>query len=52
MIPSLVYAKGFLKAYAEFLGLDAKLMVGGLVEKLPVKKEELRPAEQREKTAL
>lgn len=49
MIPSLVYAKGFLKAYAEFLGLDAKAMVSGLVERYQVKKEELRPAEPKKK---
>ena len=47
MIPSLVYAKGFLKAYSEFLGLDPKTMVGRLLEMYQVKKEETRPAEQK-----
>jgi len=49
MIPSLVYAKGFVKAYAEFLGLDAKSMVSQLVERYPVKKAQPRPAETRKK---
>jgi transcriptional regulator with XRE-family HTH domain len=30
LIPSQVYAKGFLKAYSNFLGLDAKSLVGEL----------------------
>ena len=31
LIPSQVYAKGFLKAYSEFLGLDTKTLVGELM---------------------
>ena len=31
LIPSQVYAKGFLKAYAHFLGLDAKILVDELM---------------------
>jgi cytoskeleton protein RodZ len=31
LIPSQVYAKGFLKAYSEYLGLDTKTLVGELM---------------------
>ncbi len=31
LIPSQVYAKGFLKAYSDFLGLDTKNLVGELI---------------------
>ncbi len=39
LIPSLVYAKGFVKAYGEFLGLDPKPLISELLERYRTREE-------------
>jgi cytoskeleton protein RodZ len=52
ILPSLVYAKGFVKAYAEFLELDSRPLIDELLEFYRLKEEPkknavLRPREQK-----
>jgi hypothetical protein len=52
VLPSLVYAKGFLKAYSEFIGLDSRPLIDELLEFYRLKEEPkkasvIRPREKR-----
>jgi Helix-turn-helix domain/RodZ C-terminal domain len=43
IIPGWVYAKGFLRTYADYLGLDADRFVDELTSRLPKEEEDLPP---------